>query len=407
MSVTAAAQVLDVPMPRLSDSMEEGTIVTWLVADGAPVARGEEIVEVETDKATMPYEAEVDGVLHHAVAAGEAVAVGTTIAQIAPEGVVPAPAPTAASPTDRSTTAVGPASPMPVPAAALPAGARVSASPLARRIARELGIDLAALVGSGPNGRVVKRDVLGAELPQVEEQIVVKRPDAKGTVTRVPLSRPQQLVGRRMAESKATAPDFTLDVEVDMDAAVALRARLKQLLDGAPAPSIGDFVIKACGLALREHPRVNGAFADDAVELFERVNVGVAVATPGALLVPTVFDVDQRSLGQIGADVRRLAVAARDGSLTPAEMGGATFTVSNLGSFGVDAFTAVLNPPQAAILAIGAVRERPIGRDGELVLAKTLLARLTCDHRILDGADGAAFLARVRDLLQAPELLAL
>ncbi|MDO8211891.1 dihydrolipoamide acetyltransferase family protein [Conexibacter sp. CPCC 206217] len=407
-----------VAMPRLSDSMEEGTIVTWLVADGAPVARGEEIVEVETDKATMPYEAEGDGVLHHAVAAGETVAVGTTIARIAPEGVAlavaPAPAsPTAAptsSPTDRSTTAAGPVPPS-VPAAALPSS-RVSASPLARRIARELGIDLAALVGSGPNGRVVKRDVLGAEAHEAAEAVstpplVSQSVPTKGAATVVPLSRTQQLVGRRMGESKASAPDFTLDVEVDMDAAVAMRARLKQLLGDAPAPSLGDFVIKACALALREQPRVNGAFAGERVELYERVNVGVAVAAPDALLVPTVFDADSRSLGQVGADVRRLAAAARAGTLTPGEMSGATFTVSNLGGFGVDAFTAVLNPPQAAILAVGAVRPRPHARDGELVLAQTLLARLTCDHRILNGADGAAFLARVRALLQAPELLAL
>jgi pyruvate dehydrogenase E2 component (dihydrolipoamide acetyltransferase) len=285
----------------------------------------------------------------------------------------------------------------------------VSASPLARRIARELGIDLAMLAGTGPNGRVVKRDVLAAEPAEVvvAPRVVETAAPTKGSATVVPLTRAQQVVGRRMAESKGSAPDFTLDVEVDMDAAVALRGRLKQLLGDAPAPSLGDFVVKACGLALREHPRVNGAFAGAAVELYERVNVGVAVAAPDALLVPTVFDADSRSLGQIGADVRRLAAAAREGSLTPAEMGGATFTVSNLGMFGVDAFTAVLNPPQAAILAVGAIRERPYGRNGELVLAKTLLTRLTCDHRILNGADGAAFLARVRELLEAPELLAL
>jgi pyruvate dehydrogenase E2 component (dihydrolipoamide acetyltransferase) len=423
-AVDVAAGTSTVPMPRLSDSMEEGTIASWLVDDGAAVTRGQEVVEVETDKATMPYEAEADGILHILVAAGETVPVGAPIAQIAPEGVAVS---------------------APVAPAAAPAGARVSASPLARRIARELGVDLAALVGSGPNGRVVKRDVLAAQAtpgvqagaaPAVGAPAESAAPAAlagapspagsaspaaappaatapapspdRGAVEREPLSRVQQTIARRMTEAKQ-APEFVLDVEVDMGAAIALRERFKQLLAGSESkpPSLGDFVVKAAALALRDHPRANGAFAGDAVELYERVNVGVAVAAPGALLVPTVFDADVRSLGQIAADVRRLAGAARAGTLTPQEMGGATFTVSNLGMFGVDAFTAVLNPPQAAILAVGAVKERAVARDGQLVLAPTLVARLTCDHRILNGADGAALLARIRELLETPELLAL
>ncbi|MBB4663206.1 dihydrolipoamide acetyltransferase family protein [Conexibacter arvalis] len=424
-----AAAIVEVPLPRLSDSMEEGTIVTWLAADGEAVTRGQEIVEVETDKATMPYEAEVDGILHIAVQEGETAAVGAIIARIAPEGVAveaaaPAPAP-----------APVPAAPAPAPAAPVREnGRRVSASPLARRIARELGIDLAALVGSGPNGRVVKRDVLaaqpavlasGAPLAPVgsapaapangtpapaaaSAQASPAADAAKGAVERIALSRVQQTIAKRMAEAKQ-APEFVLDAEVDMSAAIALRERFKQLLAGGERkpPSLGDFAIKAAALALREHPRANGAFAGDAVELYGRVNVGVAVAAPDALLVPTVFDADVRSLGQIAADVRRLAAAGRAGRLTPQEMSGATFTVSNLGMFGVDAFTAVLNPPQAAILAVGAIRERAVGRDGALVLAPTMVARLTCDHRILNGADGAALLARIRELLETPELLAL
>ncbi|HST39790.1 MAG TPA: dihydrolipoamide acetyltransferase family protein [Conexibacter sp.] len=427
MSAAAAGAVLTVPMPRLSDSMEEGTIVTWLVEDGAAVTVGQEIVEVETDKATMPYEAETDGVLHVLVPAGGTVPVGDPIARIAPEGVAvevaPAPAPEQQL------------------HGARPERRRVSASPLARRIARELNIDLATLVGSGPNGRVVKADVLAAEpasaqaapqtapeaprIAQAAPQAAQAAPAGASGSTLVPLTRVQQLIARRMTESKQSAPDFVLDVEVDMGAAIAMRARLKELLarragDAAPGaeagtggdiatkpPSLGDFVIKACGIALEEHPRVNGAYRDDAVELFDRVNVGVAVAVPGALLVPTVVDADQRTLGQIAGDVRRLAASAREGKLTPAELSGATFTVSNLGMFGVDAFTAVLNPPQAAILAVGAIRERPVVRDGQLALGSTMVARLTCDHRIVNGADGAAFLARVRELLETPELLAL
>ncbi len=294
MSAVAAA-VLTVPMPRLSDSMEEGTIASWLVADGAAVTRGQEIVEVETDKATMPYEAEVDGVLHVLVAAGETVAVGEPIARIAPAGVEiaqPAPAPT-------------------------PATRRVSASPLARRIAAELNIDLAALVGSGPHGRVVKRDVLTAQPAPAPQPTLAPEPQPEPTPAPAanlhPLSRVQKLIAERMTASKQSAPDFVLDAEIDMGPAIAMRARLKELLGDAKPPSLGDFVIKACGLALREHPRVNGAYRGDAVELFEHVNVGVAVATDEALVVPTVRDADARSLGQISADVRRLAQAARSG----------------------------------------------------------------------------------------------
>ncbi|MDW5594517.1 dihydrolipoamide acetyltransferase family protein [Conexibacter stalactiti] len=407
MSATAAG-VLTVPMPRLSDSMEEGTIVTWLVEDGAAVTAGEEIVEVETDKATMPYEAETDGVLHVVVPAGGTVPVGETIAHIAPAGVAVDAAPPSA-PSDARESVVAERPQVHAHAVVPARGARVSASPLARRIARELKIDLATLVGSGPNGRVVKSDVLAAEpapAPTVE------------AANLVPLTRIQQVIAKRMTESKQSAPDFVLDVEVEMDAAIAMRARFKELLAGAAGaggadasaakpPSLGDFVIKACGIALREHPRLNGAYRGDAIELFDRVNVGVAVAVPGALLVPTVVDADQRTLGQIAGDVRRLAASAREGRLTPAELSGATFTVSNLGMFGVDAFTAVLNPPQAAILAVGAVKQRPVARDGQLALGSTMFARLTCDHRIVNGADGAAFLARVRELLETPELLAL
>ncbi|MDO8188368.1 dihydrolipoamide acetyltransferase family protein [Conexibacter sp. JD483] len=408
--MSGAVAVLTVPMPRLSDSMEEGTIASWLVADGAAVTRGQEIVEVETDKATMPYEAEADGVLHVLVAAGETVAVGDPIAQIIPEGVEASDPREVTGPTDQQIHGDT-------------AARRVSASPLARRIAAELNIDLAALVGSGPNGRVVKSDVLAAR-PAPEPQptpapdpVPAAEPEvtpALNAANLVPLTRVQRLIAERMTASKQTAPDFVLDVEVDMGAAIAMRQRLKELLGDSKPPSLGDFVIKACGLALREHPRVNGAYRADgaggggaAVELFDHVNVGVAVATDDALVVPTVRDADARSLGQISADVRRLAQAARAGRLTPRELDGATFTVSNLGMFGVDAFTAVLNPPQAAILAVGAVREKPVARDGQLVLGRTLTARLSCDHRILNGADGAVFLARVRELLEAPELLAL
>ncbi len=430
MSSAVAGAVVDVVMPRLSDSMEEGTIVAWTAADGAVVTRGEEIVEVETDKATMPYEAEASGVLHVLLEVGATAPVGAVIARIAPEGVEVA----------GGSAPAAPASEAPTSAAAPGASTtRVNASPLARRIAGELGIDLAALVGSGPRGRVVRADVLAASppshpsapapepaaaasptpaapaapaVPQAAAAVSSPPPapvpaGGRGEATAVPLSRLQQVVARRMAESKATAPDFIVEAEIDMGRAVALRAQLKQLLAGDPPPSLNDFVVKACALALREHPRVNAAYRGDRFELHGRVNVGVAVASEDALLVPTVFDADRSSLGTIATATRRLAAAARDGSLTPPDLSGATFSISNLGMFGVDRFTAVLNPPQAAILAVGAVRERAVVRDGALAVAQTMNVALTCDHRILYGADGAAFLGRVRALLEQPELLLL
>ncbi len=342
----------------------------------------------------------MDGVLHPLVEEGDTVAVGALIAYVLPAGEAPA---AAAEPAGDE------------PAGDEPAR-RPNASPVARRIAADLGIDLGALEGSGPRGRIVKADVVAAEpAPAVEEMPAeapapptpAPAPAAKGEITIVEPTRLQRTIARRMAQAKAAAPDFTLEVEVDMTRAVAERARLKALLDGAPSPSLNDLVVKAVALTLAEHPRVNGAYVDDRFELHGAVNVGVAVAAPDALVVPVVRDAATRSLGSIGAEVRRLAAAARDGSLAPADLDGGTFSVSNLGMFGVDRFTAVLNPPQAAILAVGAVAERAVVRDGELAVARTASLTLTCDHRIVHGADGAAFLAQLRDRLERPELLVL
>jgi pyruvate dehydrogenase E2 component (dihydrolipoamide acetyltransferase) len=228
---------------------------------------------------------------------------------------------------------------------------------------------------------------------------------AKGAVEVVELSRVQATIARRMSEAKATMPEFTLTVEVDMDAAVELRDRFKAL--GDVVPSYNDFVVRAAALALRAHPRANGAYRDGRFELYEHVNVGVAVAAEDALLVPTVADADRRSLGEIARDTRRLAAGARDGTLTAAELSGGTFSVSNLGMFGIREFTAVLNPPQAAILAVGALERRPVVRDGEVVAGHRMSMTLTCDHRILYGADAARFLADIRAGLEQPLRLAL
>ncbi len=444
----------DVVMPRLSDSMEEGTILKWLVAPGADVKRGQELVEIETDKATMTYEADADGALEIVAAEGDTLPIGTLIARIggdsdpsgngAAEGVDGASAEGAsgasaegAEPVDsaprpqqgpppvaaaRSVPATGAVAP-PAPPTGSAAPARTRASPLARRLAREQGVDVAGLHGTGPGGRVVKADVEAAKGAPATETPPAETPaplapsgspapvpspgaaqtgTAKGTVTSQDLTRTQQLVARRMAESKATVPEFTLTTEIDMERAVALRAEIKALDDEAPAPSYNDMVVKACGLALREFPRANGAYRDGRFELYSRVNVGVAVAVQDALVVPTVFDADARGLGEVAAATRALAERVRSNEITPPELSGGTFTVSNLGMYGVTMFTAVINPPQAAILAVGAMTPRAVASDGQVVVRNVMPVTLACDHRILYGADAAQFLARIRELLEHP-----
>jgi pyruvate dehydrogenase E2 component (dihydrolipoamide acetyltransferase) len=438
----------DIVMPRLSDTMEEGTILRWLKADGDTVRRGEELVEIETDKAAMTYESDQDGVLSRIAAEGDTLPVGEVIARVGAAGEVgdragdageagaggapagggadangqragaatgvgqPAAAGTAASAPDAAATAAvesiveiaGGGASSPAPGAPEQAGARVKASPLARRIAEDRGVDLHALAGSGPGGRIVKADVEGAAAPAapVREDVAT----AKGQTTTQQLTKMQQTIARRMAESKATIPDFAISSDVDMEECVRLRTELKRI-SSDEAPRYNDMVVKACALALREHPRANGSYRDGALQLHSRVNVGVAVAARDALVVPTVFDADGKALGEIAREARALAARVRDGTITPPELGGGTFTVSNLGMYGITSFTAIINPPQAAILSVGAVQPRAVVRDGELVARHTMTVSLICDHRILYGADAAEFLARVRELLQAPASLTL
>jgi pyruvate dehydrogenase E2 component (dihydrolipoyllysine-residue acetyltransferase) len=422
----------DVVMPRLSDSMEEGTVLRWLKSEGDEVAVGDELVEIETDKANMVYESDAAGTLIELVASeGDTLAIGDVIARVGEPGeanggggkkkkgkkekaekseqaaeqapVATVEAAPAAEP--------GPAEPA-VPAPSPEGDGRIKASPLAKRIAAEKGLDLAAISGSGPGGRIVKADVEGAgaqppAAPAAAPAAGVPE-TAKGEVTRQELTKLQQTVARRMAESKATAPHFYLTVEVDMSRAVAARADMKAgTPEGEPVPSFNDMVVKACAIALRENPRANGAYRDGQLELYSRVNVGVAVAGHEALTVPTVFDADRKGLRDIARSTRELAAKVREGTITPPELSGGTFTVSNLGMYGIDSFSAVINPPQAGILAVGAIAERPVVRDGEIGTAHLMSATLACDHRILYGAEGAEFLARIRALLEEPANLAL
>jgi pyruvate dehydrogenase E2 component (dihydrolipoamide acetyltransferase) len=452
----------EVVMPRLSDSMEEGTILQWLKQVGDEVAVGDELVEIETDKANMAYESDLAGTLTEILAKeGETLPIGTPIAVIGDSGegsAAPAagpategegsagggtasvldPSPSAPPAEGASETAAGsPSGAINAPAEAAPSGTqadgtqaseeRVKASPLAKRLAREAGLDLTRLSGSGPAGRIVKADVEaaassagggglgGAEDERRLAHSPPPRPPsgpavetAKGQVRIEELSKLQSTVSRRMAESKATAPHFYLETEIDMSRAVEARGKVKEI--AAPdlnVPSYNDMVVKASALALRERPRANGAYRDGRFELYSRVNVGIAVAARDALVVPTLFDADRKGLWQIGNEARELSQRVRDGSITPPELSGATFTVSNLGMYGIDAFAAVINPPQAAILAVGAIRERPVVREGEIVTAHMMRVNLACDHRILYGAEGAQFLARIRELLEEPFSLAL
>jgi pyruvate dehydrogenase E2 component (dihydrolipoamide acetyltransferase) len=428
----------EITMPRLSDSMEEGTIVRWLVEDGQPVARGQELVEIETDKATIVHVADTDGVLEILAAEGTTLAVGEPIARVGGvsgqassngsaigngEVSAPEPAPTPAA--------------VPIPVQMIPAGAL--ATPLARRVARMHAVELGAVAGTGPRGRITRGDVLMAAGVGVVESrravtpvtpvsspvpasdktsAILSAPAAAGTApttatgskgetTRVEASRLQQLVARRMAESKATIPHFQVHTEVTMDAAIALRAALKASANGEAVPSLNDFIVKACAIALRQHPRANGSYVDGGFELHGRINIGVAVAGDDALVVPVVSDADTKSLGGIARETRRLAARVRSGEISPPELSGGTFTVSNLGMFGMTAITPVINPPQAAILGVGALRATLARVDGEIVDRTLMTLTLSCDHRILYGADAARLLADVRTLLETPLGLAL
>jgi pyruvate dehydrogenase E2 component (dihydrolipoamide acetyltransferase) len=444
----------DVVMPRLSDSMEEGTILQWLKSVGDEIAVGDELVEIETDKANMAYEADVAGTLSEIlVQEGETVAIGTPIARVG-EGSEASAEDERGTEESRPAGPVGAGDPPPPPAAKASSGAvpptpppageavesaqaqtseatapgdgdghRPKASPLARRLAKEQGLDLSQLHGSGPGGRIVKADVEKASSAGDAAGPAVEAPrpsavqaegsgpaaeTAKGQVSYEDLSKTQQVIARRMAESKATAPHFYLRASVDMTEAVEGRRTVKaRALPGDVIPSFNDMVVKACALALREHPRANGAYRDGRFERYSRVNVGVAVAANDALVVPTVFDADRKGLRQIASESRALAQKVRDGQVTPPELSGATFTVSNLGMYGIEGFSAVINPPQAAILAVGAIEERPILRDGEIAGAHLMQVDLACDHRILYGAPAAEFLARIRALLEEPLSLAL
>jgi pyruvate dehydrogenase E2 component (dihydrolipoamide acetyltransferase) len=422
----------EIAMPRLSDQMEEATVIKWLKQPGDQVARGEPLVEVETDKATMVYEAEFDGVLDEIVVdEGSTAALGATIARASGTGPSPSPQPApapAAAVTSEGDSPSGTAHTTAVAAGNGSKAGRSRATPVARRLAAELGVELAGVEGTGPGGRIVRADVRDAWAAAPEaapaaapeatpeaataaaEATPAAAPEAAPAAAPagandVELTPTQRTIAQRMTESRAQIPEFTLEAEIDMEALAELRDELRDL-GREPLPSFNDLVVKAAAISLRKHPAVNSSWADGRIRLSERVNVGIAVATDDALYVPTLFDADTLSVFEIAAQARAQIGKVMNGSIAPDELRDGTFTVSNLGMFGVRRFQAVINPPQAAILAVGEVARRPaVDAAGAIVARHQMDVALSCDHRVVYGAEAARFLQSLKNLLERPVAL--
>ena len=407
-----------VRMPKLSDTMTEGVVAEWHKKVGDQVESGEVLAEIETDKATMEFESFQDGVLLHiGVDKGATAAVDSILAILGEAGEdvagllaadaegpaeaeapaptpAPAPAPVAPAPAPAPAPAAV-AAPVAAPAVPLPSSnGKVKASPLAARLAAERSIDLGRVTGTGEGGRIVKRDI-EAYVPAPAAGL-----GAVESSTDTPVSQMRKTIARRLAESKFTAPHFYLKLSVEMDAAVEARKAINAQ-EGVKV-SFNDMVVKAVSLALKKHPAVNSAWMDTYIRTNDHVHIGVAVAVEDGLLVPVVRHADRKSLTEIGAEVKDLAGKARDKKLQPSDWEGNTFTISNLGMFGIEDFTAIINPPDACILAVGGIADVPVVRDGAVVPGKVMKLTLSCDHRAVDGATGAAFLQEVKSLLEHP-----
>jgi pyruvate dehydrogenase E2 component (dihydrolipoamide acetyltransferase) len=397
----------EVKLPRLGQGMEVGTVVKWLKAEGDKVEKGEPLYELDTDKVTQEVEAEAAGVLLKiAVPEGE-VPVGTTIAFIGEQGE-PVPDVSGngkvAAPEEPKAEEPAPAEPAPEPERAAPVtrreGERIKASPLARRIAGERGIELASIAGTGPDGRIIAEDVDRAAAGGPSR--AVPRGFPAGETESIPLTSIRRTIARRLTEAWQV-PVFQLQVSADMERANAVVAGARELHSEVKV-SVTDLLTKICASALVRHPEVNVSFTEDALLRHPSANVGIAVAAPQGLVVPVVKSAERLSLAEIAAVRADLVDRARNQKLTAEDMDGGTFTISNLGMFGVESFTAVLNPPQAAILAVGATEDRPVARDGELVVRPTMTMTLTVDHRAVDGAPAADFLRTVKTMLELPGL---
>ncbi|HET9287748.1 MAG TPA: dihydrolipoamide acetyltransferase family protein [Gaiella sp.] len=434
----------EVKLPRLGQGMESGVIVRWLKSEGDSVSKGEPLYELDTDKVTQEVEAEVDGTLQQIVVAEGEVEVGATVAVIddgappaetagakpaadaaeaepaaapaadAAEPKEPAPAPAAEAPAPAAEeTAAPPAatddsapveSTQAPPVAATRGGGRVKASPLARRIARERGVDLLSLEGTGPDGRILAEDVEKAAAAGTPAATPRAAAPAAAEVEVVQLTSIRKTIARRLTEAWA-APVFQLGVTADMAETLGLREKLvERLPEGDAKPTVNDVLVKLAAVALTRHPPINATFSGEEIHRYPNADVGIAVAAPQGLVVPVIRDAARKTIQEIARARADLVGRARDNKLTLADLEGGTFTISNLGMFGVEQFTAVLNPPQVAILAVGAVKEEAVVRDGELEIAPILRMILTCDHRAIDGADGAQFLQTLVALLEQPTL---
>jgi len=415
-----------VVMPKLSDTMEEGRILRWIKKEGDPVETGQALAEVETDKATVEMEAYTNGVIRKLIAKdGDTITVGGLIAIIGgpdddisallPSGGAGAPAPAVAAATAHATpTAVAARVAPSAPESAPASGRSVKASPLALRMAVEAGVDLNSIQGSGPLGRIVKRDieqaVAGAAPAATTARPAVRTRtaaaatrDGAAEVQEVELSAVRRTIAKRLIQSKGPIPHFYLTVEVAMD---RVWDAYRALRDQKSTISVNDIIVKATALALRQHPDVNASFGGDHIKQFARVHIGMAVALEDGLITPVLRDADLKPLEEISAEARTLADRARARKLQPNEYTGATFSISNLGMMGVEEFSAIINPPEAAILAVGAVRQVPVVVDGELAVGYRMKLTLSVDHRVADGASGARFLQTLKRFLEHPLLMA-
>ena len=402
---------IEILMPAVAPSMTEGNIVRWAKKEGDPVKQGEVLLEIETDKAVVEVEAQQDGVLGSILVpeGTNGVKVATVIALLAGKGeaakamVAAAPKQAASARASAQPVAASPAAPATAPAPAHPAahspGGRIPASPLARRIARDLNVDLARVSGSGPNGRVLKADVEAAS------RAGTAGPSAGLTAgpayEDIPHSNTRRVIAQRLAEAKRSIPHFYLTIDCDVDALLAARRQANEMVAGLKL-SVNDLVIKAVALALRKVPAVNVAWSENSIRRFRDVDVAVAVSTPNGLITPVVRNADTKSLRQISAQMKELAARAKESRLRPDEYQGGGFTISNLGMYGIREFAAIINPPQACILAVGASEPRPVVRDGALAVATLMTCTLSVDHRAVDGVLGAEFLAAFKKLIESP-----
>ncbi len=397
----------NVVMPQMGYDMREGTVVRWYKQEGDTVDRGEVIADIETDKATVEFEAYTGGVLGRIVAeAGSAIPVGELIAIITepgeavPEATV-APAASTAAPAPAAAPSPEPA---PAPATSVPAAdGEVRASPIARRLARERGIDLALVTGTGPNGRITERDVESYEPPAAAPApAAAAEPAAAPADARIELSRMRQTIARVTSDSKSSAPHFYVTAEIDMGKAMQLRRDVNDVSDPENRVSVNDLMVKAGALALVNHPKFNSFYRGDHLEVHGAMNIGIAIALESGLILPGVSNCESKSLLQIAAATKDLIARANSGALRNDEYSSTTFSISNMGMFDVESFTAIIYPPHAAILAVGSVKEQPVVREGQLAVGQMMKATLSTDHRVADGAEAAQFLMEIKRVLENP-----